>query len=455
MSIKTITIPDDAAEGVGRTLDGVDFENALAAYLNLLKETDSEVVAIGACRQGGSVFNVVDYLDAAPGAELAEVAVHLIADEADLRAKLVGRTAVSYAEFLVNGKLKNVLVSRAGRSVTWRGGMSTFGGPKDTGMSPTEGLAIVTNSDIANHAEVAALFLNPAAGALGRNLNSDGTHYIACRWNYKVTPRKYLLKTPVIVRNPVTGVAFAARPVDWGPAAWTNRIADLSDKLAADLGLKTDMECEVIVPLPADAVPIAAPAAGTTAGRLAAIATQQHKLYAGIHEEHEPLRSRIKGYWDDLQAEAGGGFAFPGVGEAWSAVFVCWCLQQAGVSHGDFGFHPRHAVYVKAAIARATANPQGKYPALRIGDYAPQPGDIIHNNRQGSGQTYDSAAGNGNYMSHCAIVVALGSNAKGRVAIAVGGNEGQSVGSTEVPLDDQGKIRDTPTGHCISVIKIS
>ena len=47
--------------------------------------------------------------------------------------------------------------------------------------------------------------------------------------------------------NPENGLAEEAKPIDWGPAAPTDRVADLSPGLAAKLGLQTDDE--VIVTL--------------------------------------------------------------------------------------------------------------------------------------------------------------------------------------------------------------
>lgn len=129
------------------------------------------------------------------------------------------------------------------------GKMSVFGGPRDTGMSPGEGLALVSES---NFLQVSAYFLPeqpPGTTGLGRRLNPD-TFYIACRWDYAETPKRYLLNSLVTVRNPANGASAEAKPVDWGPAAWTGRVADLSPGLAQHLGLSTDEVCEVEWALP-------------------------------------------------------------------------------------------------------------------------------------------------------------------------------------------------------------
>lgn len=133
-----------------------------------------------------------------------------------------------------------------------RGKMSTFGGPDDKGVTPSEGLALIEPKHLADH-RLAALFLErqpPGTSGLARRLNPD-RYYIACRWSYDRTPKDWLRKAFVLVTNPKTGTRLMARAVDWGPNARTGRVADLSPGLAAALGLKTDDDVLVTVPLPA------------------------------------------------------------------------------------------------------------------------------------------------------------------------------------------------------------
>ena len=121
------------------------------------------------------------------------------------------------------------------------GKMSTFGGPRDTGMSADEGLALFTQADLQNP-KYSYLFLptpSPGITGLGRRLNPD-KYYFACRWNYSETPKEFLKRALARVENPSTGRAVDARPVDWGPNIATGRVADLSPGLAAALGLQTD-----------------------------------------------------------------------------------------------------------------------------------------------------------------------------------------------------------------------
>lgn len=129
--------------------------------------------------------------------------------------------------------------------------MSTFGGPTDMGVGPTEELALVGPG---NFEELKAYFLPappPDAPGLARRLDPS-THYLACRWEYATTPKHYLTKIMVEVRNPSNNKSALAKPIDWGPAAKTGRVADLSPGLASLLGLETDDICEVEIPHPGD-----------------------------------------------------------------------------------------------------------------------------------------------------------------------------------------------------------
>jgi hypothetical protein len=61
-------------------------------------------------------------------------------------------------------------------------------------------------------------------------------------------PKDTLLSKVAMVRAIKTGVRLAAIPADWGPHEDTDRVADISPSLMADLGITTDDEVEVIFP---------------------------------------------------------------------------------------------------------------------------------------------------------------------------------------------------------------
>lgn len=121
------------------------------------------------------------------------------------------------------------------------GKVSTFGGPADTGVKPAEAVAIWTGKNFTG-ALATGLFLSAqpqGTSGLARRLNPEA-FYLAMRWEYGVTPVAVLQKSWVICR--ANGRFAWARPADWGPAARTGRVADLSPGLARYLGLATDDE---------------------------------------------------------------------------------------------------------------------------------------------------------------------------------------------------------------------
>jgi N-acetylmuramoyl-L-alanine amidase len=128
------------------------------------------------------------------------------------------------------------------------GTCSWFGGPTDTGVSPSEGLAFIYDFD-----EAPYLFLPqqpPGTSGLARRLDPS-VFYIACRWNYDVTSKLLLRDSGqmALVTAKSTGVARLAHPADWGPhEEQTGRAADLSPGLMDNLGLGTDDLVDVIYP---------------------------------------------------------------------------------------------------------------------------------------------------------------------------------------------------------------
>jgi hypothetical protein len=138
----------------------------------------------------------------------------------------------------------------------FEGKVSHFGGPRDTGVSPSENLALYPDprGKLPN-----SIFLpSQPDGTTGtaRRLNTDA-FYIAMRWAYKsgergtdnnglgvrlpiTTPSSWLLQNFVKVINPRNGKQVLARAVDWGPNGRTKRLADVSPGVMRELGLTTD-----------------------------------------------------------------------------------------------------------------------------------------------------------------------------------------------------------------------
>lgn len=126
------------------------------------------------------------------------------------------------------------------------GKCSHFGGPEDEGVSPSEGLAFIY--DIMDAPHLFLPYQPEGTTGLARRLNPE-ISYVACRWNYDITPPEMLLTKKALIRVP-GGAELTAFPADWGPHSSTGRICDLSPRLFDVLKLQTDDECEVIFPAP-------------------------------------------------------------------------------------------------------------------------------------------------------------------------------------------------------------
>jgi len=128
------------------------------------------------------------------------------------------------------------------------GKVSWFGGPDDTGVTPSEGLAFIYKYETAPE-----LFLPhqpKGTTGLARRLDPN-KHYLALRWDYNQFPKTRLAGKEVArVYAPKTGRSFSdVRPADWGPHVDTQRVADISPALMRELGIDTDDTVDVIYPV--------------------------------------------------------------------------------------------------------------------------------------------------------------------------------------------------------------
>lgn len=179
---------------------------------------------------------------------------------------------------------------------------------------------------------------------------------------------------------------------------------------------------------------------------LVEITIKQYQLYKDHIETDDILSAQIKHYWKDL------GFDFPGVEEAWSAVFVSWCVMKAGATKAEFKFSPAHAQFVFRAI-KNRKDGIGLFKGYDFSEVEPEPGDIVQNNRLGNKYDYTYAGTHDSYFSHSAIVVDKGTDSKGSFITTIGGNESNSVRTKRISLGADGKIVKRENEPFICLIK--
>ena len=133
-----------------------------------------------------------------------------------------------------------------------KGTCSWFGGPEDDGVASDEGLAFFYDPRECPHLMLPEQ--PPGTTGMARRLD-PGIMYLACRWDYDVTPKEMLrdqVRKALVIAK---GKRFLAYPADWGPhEQQTGRAADLSPALMDALGVGTDDIVEVYYPAPEDAL---------------------------------------------------------------------------------------------------------------------------------------------------------------------------------------------------------
>jgi hypothetical protein len=134
----------------------------------------------------------------------------------------------------------------------------------------------------------------------------------------------------------------------------------------------------------------------------------------------------------------------------YSAVFISWCMRKAGATEAEFPWRLRHSEYAQVALQNAE-HEEGLFRARRIEAYAPQPGDIVHVNRDDGKVNFDRIRA-GNYYSESGIVVDI---APGK-ALIVMGNQGScgNVGTEELVLTDAGLLGQRVRNPFIAVIEV-
>jgi hypothetical protein len=185
----------------------------------------------------------------------------------------------------------------------------------------------------------------------------------------------------------------------------------------------------------------------TFAKRLASIAQDQHTKFQFVNEADPALCKQIKKWTEDI------GFPFQSCTNVpWSAVFVSWCVKQAGATKQEFKFAMSHSVFVNQAIKNAVQG-QGVFQGFDIAVQKPAVGDIIQNNRNGQSFDFAFARTHSQYTSHSVIVVEIGQDNQGGFAFCIGGNENDAVRRTVVRLNSQGFIKQRDGNPFICVVK--
>jgi len=158
--------------------------------------------------------------------------------------------------------------------------------------------------------------------------------------------------------------------------------------------------------------------------------------HVGIWEDDDfPHSDRINQYW---RAVGMNRLTGNDCKEPWSAAFISWVMQAAGVPGSLFPPASSHRVYLSHFIDRAQ-RPDALLIPHTIQEYKPRPGDLICANRGRGyfGEVVEEVPEKLNAKLHCDIVV----QTDGHTLQAIGGNVRNSVSKTVLTLNQDGYLQ--------------
>jgi hypothetical protein len=149
---------------------------------------------------------------------------------------------------------------------------------------------------------------------------------------------------------------------------------------------------------------------------------------------------RVNSYW---RAAGKPGLDGMDCRQPWSAAFISWIMQSAGVPESQFRPASAHWVYLADIIDQAPY-PGRWFIPRRIQDYSPEPGDLICASRgltrPATFNGYTSPSMLAGYNTHCDLVVAT----SGQTLDPIGANVTNSVSRTSIELDGEGHLKPVP-----------
>jgi hypothetical protein len=167
----------------------------------------------------------------------------------------------------------------------------------------------------------------------------------------------------------------------------------------------------------------------------------------GAWEDEDAFYSaRVNAYWRAVGRPLLNGMDCQ---KPWSAAFVSWVMQQAGVPEEQFPAAAAHGVYLAQLIEDAEL-PGRWFVPRRIADYSPAPGDLVCASRGPLGPSGDDASPAllRTAQTHCDLVVGK----SGRTLEVVGGNVRNSVSKTRLQLDGAGRLQPEPRRQWFAVL---
>lgn len=159
--------------------------------------------------------------------------------------------------------------------------------------------------------------------------------------------------------------------------------------------------------------------------------------HVGYWEDDGSHVYRVATYWQSVDMP---GLDGNDCNQPWSAAFISYVMQRAGVPAYLFPPSRAHWVYLKHIIADS-GGPSRSFVPHGIREYKPVPGDLICATREYLGAPMIRGPSDAIFLEnnklHCDIVVAR----KGQTLEVIGGNVRNSVSKSVLELDPKGHLR--------------
>ncbi|MAG60685.1 hypothetical protein CL619_02755 [archaeon] len=174
-------------------------------------------------------------------------------------------------------------------------------------------------------------------------------------------------------------------------------------------------------------IQIPGPSKGSTAKRIVDETLEEYERFG----KGKIKESKMCDLIEDTYFPAGNGDGFSCTGDAWSAAFVSYVMDEADV---DFPGHYRHLTYFTTIRDNPRSYDCQTETMSKISDI--EPGDVLCGGRSGSQIDYNISHGE-KRNSHCDVVIKNREDS----LLVIGGNVGHSVESTVIPKSDLGNSK--------------
>jgi hypothetical protein len=155
-------------------------------------------------------------------------------------------------------------------------------------------------------------------------------------------------------------------------------------------------------------------------------------------DDGETWANRVNVYWRSVGKPRLDGYDCK---QPWSAAFISWVMQTAGLTDSEFPPSDAHWNYIRYFAGNHQA--MAAFIPHKINDYTPRPGDLICATRGNSGfiPVYDAMDTGSVLMGHTKLHCDIVTDVRGNQLEALGGNVRNSVTKSTIATSPNGRLK--------------